>query len=187
MIEILENIDRQLFLFLNGLNAPVIDNLMWHISAHWFWIPIILLFFYYSIKDYKARAWLPILVLVLCFTFTDQASNFFKHFFQRYRPSHNIEIEGLIHHIREYKGGLYGFFSGHTSNSFGLMVLTSRIVARKNYTIIVIIWAVIVSYSRIYLGVHYPSDIFVGAVWGIASGFLFYYIFYLLKKIIFNK
>lgn len=174
MIERLENIDREIFLFFNGINSELFDFLMWHITARWFWIPVIVVFILFIIKDHGKKAWLPLIIFVICFALTDQGSYQMKHFVQRYRPTHNIELEGLVHIVNEYRGGLYGFFSGHTASSFGLFALTSLLVKRKPYTYAILFWAVIVSYSRIYLGVHYPSDIVAGLIWGLFVALIMY-------------
>lgn len=178
MIEFLKNIDREILLFFNGIGAnEVTDVMMWNISAHWFWVPVMLTALYYIIKDYKKKAWIPIIFVIICFTLTDQGSTQFKYFFERYRPSHNLELQGLLHHVNNYKGGLYGFFSGHAASSFGLFAITSYFIKRKHYTYIVLFWAIIVSYSRIYLGVHYPSDSVVGLIWGLSSAFVLFSIY----------
>ncbi len=174
MLDFLKNIDQQLFIFLNSLNSSFFDTIMKEISAHWFWAPVILCFFYFAFKDYGRKIWLPLLAFTVCFVLTDQGSGFFKDFFQRYRPSHNVELFNIVHIVDDYRGGMYGFFSAHAANSFGLFVLSSLIVRRKAYTYIVLFWAVVVTYSRIYLGVHYPSDILAGIIWGSAAGYLCY-------------
>ncbi len=182
MIEILKNIDKEVLLFINGLNSDFFDILMWEISAKWFWVPVIATFLFFMVKDYKRNAWIPILFFIICFTLTDQGSTQFKYFFERYRPSHNFDLQGLLHHVNDYKGGRFGFFSGHAANSFGLFVLTSLFIRRKYYTYTILFWAIIVSYSRMYLGVHYPSDILAGMIWGLSMGFLLYKIYEKLIK-----
>jgi undecaprenyl-diphosphatase len=180
MIELLKNIDKDIFVFLNSQNSGFIDPIMKEISAHWFWIPVIITFFWFLYKDYGKKIWLPILAFALCFVLTDQGSSFFKDLVQRFRPTHNLALQDIVHTVDGYRGGLYGFFSGHAANSFGLFVLSSLILKRKTYTYIVLFWAVIVTYSRIYLGVHYPSDIIAGIIWGCSCGYLCYKVMYML-------
>jgi undecaprenyl-diphosphatase len=175
-VNFLENIDRELLLFLNGLNADWLDPIMKIISSFWVWYPIIILFIFLSVKIYKSKFWIPILCGVICFAITDQVSFHTKENVQRYRPSHNVEIAEQVHIVDNYRGGIHGFFSGHAANSFGLAFISLLFVKKRYYTIIALVWASIVSYSRIYLGVHYPSDIFVGALFGTGVAFLIYYI-----------
>ncbi|MDR2010460.1 MAG: phosphatase PAP2 family protein [Bacteroidales bacterium] len=174
MIEYLENIDRQIFMFLNGLHADWLDPIMKQITSFWFWYPIAALFLVLTIVYYKKNFWIPLVFTILCFTFTDQGSNITKKNVKRYRPTHNIEIGESVHVVDDYRGGQYGFFSGHAANGFGLAFITLLFIRKRYYTWIVLIWAVLVSYSRIYMGVHYPSDILVGAIFGTAMAFLIY-------------
>lgn len=84
----------------------------------------------------------------------------------RYRPSHNFDLQGLVHLVNGYSGGLFGFVSSHAANSFGIAIFTALFLKNKWYWIFILLWAVLVSYSRIYLGVHYPADIIGGMVLG---------------------
>lgn len=169
----LENIDKELFLFLNGINSGGLDPIMYFISSHWFWIPAVIAALWMIIKKYGKKAWLPILIVIITYICTEQVTNIVKHAVERFRPTHNNDISQFVHIVNNYKGGIYGFFSGHASNSFGLALITALLIRNKYYSISIMLWAIIVSYSRIYLGVHYPSDIFAGAMFGVfaASGF----------------
>lgn len=173
----LENIDRVVFSLLNGWNAPYLDPVMFFLSSFWFWIPVIVFFIFLIIKVYKKKFWIPLVIAVLCFAITDQSSNLAKKTFKRYRPTHNTEISESVHTVNGYQGGQYGFFSGHAANSFGLALISLLFIRKKYFTIIVILWALIVSYSRIYLGVHYPSDVCVGAVYGSIIAYVLYILF----------
>ncbi len=174
MIEQLEIIDRKLLLFINGLHADWLDPIMWVISSFGFWVPVVLLFFFLTKKKYGKKSWIPILVAVLCFATTDQISHNVKESVKRYRPTHNTEIENQVHIVNDYRGGMHGFFSGHASNSFGLALITLLLIRKKWYSIFILSWAVIVSYSRMYLAVHYPADIFVGTCCGLLTALLYY-------------
>lgn len=176
MIEKLELIDRSIFLFINGLHAPFFDKLMWFVSGKLSWIPLYLLLLFFLIKKEKKHWWLIILALALLITLADQTSvKLFKETFQRYRPCHNLEIQHLVHKVNNKCGGTFGFVSSHATNVFALASFIS-LVFRKNYvTIGMLIWAALVSYSRIYLGVHYPADVSAGALLGMLCGLLIYF------------
>ena len=184
MINFVENIDKAVFIFLNGLNTPWMDQIMFFLSSSWFWIPMIVLFIWLSVKVFKKKFWIPLLFAIICFAITDQSSNLSKKTFKRYRPTHNIELSENVHTVNDYTGGQYGFFSGHAANSFGIAILTLLFIRKKYYTISAIVWAVIVSYSRIYIGVHYPSDIFVGMLYGFGIAYLLYFVS---KRILIKK
>lgn len=174
MIETLELIDREILLFINGLHADWLDPIMWAISSNWFWIPMVLLFIIAAIWRFRKYCWIPILAATLCFATTDVVSHNVKESVQRYRPTHNLEIENEVHIVNDYRGGMYGFFSGHASNSFGLALITLLFIRKKWYTTTALCWATIVTYSRMYLAVHYPADIFVGFCFGISVAVAFY-------------
>lgn len=183
----LENIDRDLFLWLNGNHAVWLDSIMFFVSSNFFWLPVIVVAIGLIVNKYGKKAWLPILLLIFTYICTEQITNLVKHAVERYRPSHNIEIQHLVHTIRGYTGGMYGFFSAHAANSFGLALLSAIFIKNRYYTIAVLAWAIIVSYSRIYLGVHYPSDIVVGATVGIIVSGLFILLYVKINKAIEQK
>jgi undecaprenyl-diphosphatase len=172
----LENIDRELFLFLNGLNSSWLDPVMKTLSSSWIWLPVVALFIFLCVKYFKKKFWIAVVFGIMCYAITDQGTNLVKKNVKRFRPSHNTEISHEVHILDNYRGGQYGFFSSHAANSFGLAFISLLFVKKKWYTIMVLTWAAFVSYSRIYIGVHYPSDVLVGALFGTATAFALYYL-----------
>ncbi len=186
MFNQLELIDRQLFLMLNGLHTSEFDNVMYYISQTWVFTPLFLYWIYLIFLNMGIKKTSILLIgVALLVVFTDQTSNQIKHATKRYRPTHNIEIGSKVHIVREYRGGKYGFFSGHATNSFGIAMLLCLIFNKKSliFRASFFIWAFLTGYSRIYLGVHYPSDVFVGMLVGLVWGFIVYQ----LLQYIFNK
>ena len=173
MINHIEQLDKELFLCLNGLHHPILDQVMYLFSERAFWIPLYLLLLILIVKQSGWKFLLVILpVTALVIAFTDQLSvHLFKEVFKRYRPCHNEEIKNMIHLVKGC-GGLYGFVSSHAANSFALAVLIGNCLKSKwgNGVYFMIIWALLVSYSRIYNGVHYPADIIAGGLLGIFAG-----------------
>lgn len=167
MFEQLKQLDTDLFLFLNSLHNDFSDFIMYWLSDRFIWIPLYLFVLYLIIKKYKIRAIIVVAFLVLMVVLSDQLSvNLFKNVIQRYRPCHNLEIQNLVHTVNGYCGGQFGFVSSHATNTFGLAVLSLLFIRKKWFSISILLWAALVSYSRIALGVHYPSDVFVGAMLG---------------------
>ena len=176
MIDNLINLDKELFFFLNGLHTDALDPIMYWISDKLVWIPLYAAIIYLIIKHYKKRAVLWILGIILAIAASDQLlSGVMKPFFERYRPSRDPELEGLVHLVNGYTGGRYGFASSHAGNVFALATFMFMLF-RNEYKWIswLFLWAAIVSYSRVYLGVHYPGDIITGAIIGIFFGYLFF-------------
>ena len=166
--------DTKVFLFLNGLHTPVLDEFMYIISKVWVWIPLYLGVIAFIIKKWKMEAIWIILSIVLCVVLTDQLTNLTKAFFERLRPSHEPALKGLVYHVNGYLSGNFSFVSGHSSNVFGFALLSSLILKQKVYTWAIFFWAAMVAYSRIYLGVHYPLDIFGGVVLGMGIALIIY-------------
>jgi len=157
---------------------------MWFVSARLSWIPLYLLIIYLYIKKYKKETWLIVLATIVLITISDQSSvHLFKNIFERLRPCHNPEIQDLVHLVNNKCGGKFGFFSSHAANSFALATFTSFVFRKRIYTLLIIFWAAFLSYSRVYLGRHYPGDIIAGALFGLLVGYLIYLLFQrILKK-----
>lgn len=175
-------IDKTLFLALNGFHHPLLDGFMFYISKVWTWTPLYLAIIIGWIRKWKMESLWVILTVVICLVLTDQLSTLTKGLFERLRPSHNPEFEGLIHHVKGYVGGKFGFVSGHASNVFGFALLTSLIVKNSVYSVFIFMWATMVSYSRIYLGVHYPLDIIGGMLLGMTLAIITYTIYIRVRR-----
>ncbi len=183
MSDFLQKLDVQLFLFLNSQNTPFLDNVMWFISGKFEWIPLYLVLIYWMFYKFRKKAWLFIALTILVIALSDLGSvHLFKNVFQRLRPSHNPNLLSSIHLVKNYHGGWYGFISSHAANTFGLAVFVSLLFSDKWFSVSILIWAAIVSYSRIYLGVHYPLDVLGGAMWGSLMAIGVYVIFKKVQK-----
>ncbi|MBC7695710.1 MAG: phosphatase PAP2 family protein [Burkholderiales bacterium] len=186
MLDQLELLDRQLLLIINACHSPLIDLLMWYVSGIWIFSPLFAYWLFMVYKRYGSRKLFILLgFLGLMIILTDQTSNITKHAIKRYRPTHNIEIQSQVHIVNGYRGGIYGFFSGHSTNSFGIAMLLFLLFSKESllFRSTFFAWAGLTAYSRIYLGVHYPSDIFVGLLVGLFWG----YMIYLLIQFTFKK
>ncbi|MDA3778996.1 MAG: phosphatase PAP2 family protein [Bacteroidales bacterium] len=167
MLEIIKNLDTNLFVFLNSINSPFFDQVMWLLSAKETWYPLYLIIIAYIIYKYKKKSIILLISIAILITLADQTSvHLFKEVFQRFRPCHNPQIQDIVHLVNNKCGGKYGFVSSHATNVFSLALFLSFIFKNKFFTIGIFFWATIVSYSRIYLGVHYPLDILGGAALG---------------------
>lgn len=168
----IEELDKQLFLFLNSLNSPFWDEVMWLVTSRMTWVPLYLFMLYMFIKDHHRKALVIFIFAVAAVTLSDQLSvHAFKEVFQRVRPSREEEYADIIHLLRGRRSGMYGFVSSHASNSFTIAIFSLKLIRRRWYTISIIFWALAVSYSRIYAGVHYPGDIIGGAALGFIIGY----------------
>ncbi len=177
-IEKIEQIDRQLLFAINGSNSPLFDTIMWWVSKPVFGIPFYLLFVFLL---YKSFGWKNTFLLVLCAVLAVgladlSAKYLFKEMFERFRPSQNLEIKEQLHYVNNYHGGMYGFVSSHAANMFAIAMLIGLWLKKKiRYSLhFLLIWAAIIGYSRIYLGVHYPTDVVCGALLGMLIAILMY-------------
>ena len=172
-MEQLEAIDRELFLLLNGMHNAMSDWVMYWVSEKQVWLPLYLLLIWKLFKLYPRKAFITSLIFAGLVVFLcDRISvMMFKDVFLRYRPCHNEDIQFLTHIVNGHCGGLYGFISSHASNHFGIAVFAGRILSSKPWLWGLLVWASVIAYSRIYLGVHYPSDVAVGALLGSSIGY----------------
>ena len=173
MIETLEELDRSLFLLLNGLHHDSVDQIMIWLSDKFIWIPFYVLLIGLIVRKHEFKSLLLVIpALILLVVLSDQISvHLFKNGFERLRPCHDAGLQQLIHLVGNC-GGQFGFVSSHAANTFALASFLIYVMKSKSIFYIMIIWAFAVSYSRIYLGVHYPGDVLVGAVVGWLIGYL---------------
>lgn len=173
MDSILE-LDKKLLLFFNSMHHPCVDQVMYYFTKTFFWLPLYALLIFFIFKNYKTRGWYVLLGAAITVVLADQlTSTLMKPFFARLRPSHEPTLHGLVHIVNNYRGGLYGFASSHAANTFGTALFV-WLVLKQYYRWIgwIFLWAVLMTYTRIYLGVHYPGDIAVGAAVGLLSGWI---------------
>ena len=175
----LERLDQHLFLFLNSHNSLFWDQVMYNLSGRVIWIPLYLAILIAFGKKYKRKFFVLVLMIIIAITLSDQFSVIIKNIFHRLRPCHEPALEGLVHLVKGICGGAYGFVSSHASNSFMVAVLSLLLIRRRWFTYSIIFWALIIGYSRIYLGVHYPGDVLCGSIvgalvgWGVYKLYLF--------------
>lgn len=161
------------------------DTLMYWVSYKFFWIPLYLVFFYLIYKRVGKRIWLVLIFTALLITLSDQLSvHAFKNVFLRYRPCHNISIASQVHLLNGYCGGKYGFISSHAANTFALAMFLFLFFKNtpKWFGLFLFSWALLVAYSRVYSGVHYPADVVIGGVVGMGIGATVYKLYAIADK-----
>ncbi len=185
MVEIIREIDEQLFLFLNGIHNEFFDTVMYWITYKYTWYPFYLILLLIVAWKYRWQGVLMMVGVIIAVGLSDQlTSGFMKPYFGRLRPCHHPDLQGMVHVVGGC-GGRYGFASSHASTTFGLaMSLWLMLRGWTHLFAYAFLWAAIVAYSRIYVGVHYPVDLFVGASAGIGVGWSVYVIYcYITKKV----
>ncbi len=170
----LERLDQQLFLILNSFNSPFWDQVMYSISGKLIWAPLYLSILIFLGFRYRRKFLIILIFLILAVTLADQMSVIIKNIVQRLRPCHEPALDGLVHIVKNDCGGLYSFVSSHASNSFNVALLSLSFIKKRWFTISIILWALIVGYSRVYLGVHYPGDVLCGSILGGFIGWSMY-------------
>lgn len=176
MLEKILVYERDAFFTLNGSDSVFLDHFMWLYSGKAVWLPLavfILLVLLYK-KSWR-ESLLIVLAIVLVVTLCDQlASHVCKPLFTRFRPTHHPDFMEEVKTVFGYRGGRYGFISSHAANAFGFATLMSLIMRDKLLGWTLFLWAALTAYTRIYLGVHFISDIVPGMLVGLCFGYLVY-------------
>jgi undecaprenyl-diphosphatase len=164
--------DTQCLLKLNGAHNLFFDGFMWITTSILVWLPLYLTVLYVIIKNKKKESFLILFSLIVAIVLADQiASSILKPLVERLRPTHNNELIPYIHTVNDYRGGLYGFVSSHAANAFAFATFTILLFRQFTYTVVIVLWAFLLAYSRIYLGVHFPLDVIVGGLLGVSLGY----------------
>ena len=177
MLDQILQLDTDTFIFLNSLGTERWDAFWLAYTSKFNWIPFYSVLLYLIFRQVQLKAFLIIIVAAaLMILVTDQVTNLFKNGFHRLRPCHLAEIIDGMRLVKAHCGGQYGFFSGHASNTMAAAFFIGLILKRrfKYLLYILIVWAILMGYSRIYIGVHYPLDVLLGMLFGILTGTLFY-------------
>lgn len=183
----LSDIDARLLLIVNGAHSPFFDSVMWCISGRWIWVPFyaVLAYLLFRRMSWK-RASICLVTIGLIILAADQTcATLIRPEIGRLRPANlNNPLSSFVHVVNGYRGGRYGFPSCHAANTFALAGFMSLVIRHKWFTVMMFSWAFVVSYSRMYLGVHYFGDLFCGATIGSLFAVLFYYLQnYLFKRL----
>ncbi|MBO4370388.1 MAG: phosphatase PAP2 family protein [Paludibacteraceae bacterium] len=179
LVDWLDGVDKALFLALNSHYSDLSDNFMLLVTDKWVWIPFYLLLIYLIVKSARKESFWYIMLILLTIVLADQfASGLCKPLFERFRPVHAPELEGMVHSVIGKNADLYGFISSHAANCFGLAMFTALYFRRWQFSLLVFGWAALNAYSRISLGMHYPGDLLAGAL----AGMLFAWLCYLLAE-----
>jgi undecaprenyl-diphosphatase len=184
MLERILDYERETFLLLNGSEYHFLDRFMWLYSGKAVWIPLLVLIVMILVyKKNWRESLLILLAIALVITLCDQfASHFCKPFFSRFRPTYHPEFMDQVKIVFGYRGGTYGFMSSHAANAFGFAMFVSLLFRDRAFTVAVFLWAACSAYSRIYLGVHFISDVVAGAVTGILFGCGVYVLYIWIRK-----
>jgi len=181
MLDYFEAIDRSIVLAINSLHTPLLDEIMWLISGKIIWIPMYLFLIYLAYQHFgKKNTIYFVLLVITAIALSDLVSSkVIKESIERYRPSHNLALEPQLHFYKQkngelYQGGEYGFVSSHAANFFALALLVGLIFKENAPKLIYTLFsiAILIGFSRIYLGVHYLSDIIGGAIVGTTISYL---------------
>jgi len=174
--------DSDLFQLINQAHQPWLDQPMVIISGKLTWIPLYAFLIYRLYKEHKSKVWETILYLISTVIFADQvSSSILKPLFKRLRPCHVEAFQSWIH-LPDGCGGLYGFCSSHSANAFAVAIGFYLVTKNRLMRTILIVWATLIAYSRIYLGAHYPLDVIIGAIVGAIGAFTLFQAYAKLTK-----
>lgn len=179
------NTDQQLLLSFNGSNSLFVDHLALVLTNAWTWIPLYAALLYLIVKNNEkaGQIFLAIASALLCVAIaTGVGDGWIKPEVGRLRPSFEPTLEGMVRTVNGYRGSGYSFFSVHAANTFALTVFFSLLIRRRILTTALIVWALTNCWTRLYLGVHYPSDVIVGILFGSLVGATVYWIYFSLYR-----
>lgn len=186
MVEKVLDYERDLFFMLNGSDSPFLDRFMWLYSGKAVWLPLAAFILFVLVYKKKWReSILILLAIVLVITLCDQfASHVCKPLFTRFRPTHHPDFMDQVQTVFGYRGGKYGFISSHAANAFGFATFMSLLFRYRLFTWTIFLWSALTAYTRVYLGVHFITDIVPGAIAGVFFGWFVYYLYIKVRRFV---
>lgn len=176
MLENILDLERGLFFALNGSDSAFLDRFMWLYSGKKVWFPLaafLIIILLYK-KGWKESLFV-VIAIALVVTLCDQfASGLCKPMFERFRPTHHPDFMNEVDVVFGQRGGKFGFMSSHSANAFGFATFMGYLFRHRLFTWVIYSWAALTAYSRIYLGVHFISDVVPAAIAGMVLGYLVY-------------
>jgi len=187
MLDQIEQFDQQVFLFLNSLHYSFLDPVMHALSGKIIWAPLYAAILTWIAVKEKKQFFLIILFVLLSVLIADRGSVLIKNLVMRPRPCHEAALEGLVFTLNGECGGMYGFVSSHAANAFNVAFISLLFIRKTWYTIFIIFWALVVGFTRIYLGVHYSGDVLFGSIYGASVGWFCYSMYIYTNTLRVNK
>lgn len=179
-MEMLIDFDRWLLLAVNGSESLYLDGVVQTLTNAVTWIPLYIALFYLVMKNNATMSKILFIVgcAALCYLFAGAVDDgIVKPLVARWRPTHDPVIGWHVDVVNGYRGGRYGFFSAHASNTFSIAIFFSLLVRSRLLAVALVMWSFINCWTRLYLGVHFPGDILCGLLWGGAVGTFVYYFY----------
>ena len=180
LLSMLKAMDTMVFLTVNSHHNAYFDSVMWLVSGKLIWVPMYVSLFFVLLKNYSYKVVFAILLAIgVVILFTDSfTAQVIRPWVCRLRPS-NLDnpMSSMVHVVDGYRGGAYGFPSNHASNTWGLAFFITFLFRRYKLTFFFFLWALLVCYSRMYLGVHYFGDLLIGGLLALAGASTVFYVF----------
>ena len=180
LLSMLKAMDTMVFLTVNSHHNAYFDSVMWLVSGKLIWVPMYVSLFFVLLKNYSYKVVFAILLAIgVVILFTDSfTAQVIRPWVCRLRPS-NLDnpMSTMVHIVDGYRGGTYGFPSNHASNTWGLAFFITFLFRRYKLTFFFFLWALLVCYSRMYLGVHYFGDLLIGGLLALAGASTVFYVF----------
>ena len=180
LLSMLKALDTMVFLTVNSHHNAYFDSVMWLVSGKLIWVPMYVSLFFVLLKNYSYKVVFAILLAIgVVILFTDSfTAQVIRPWVCRLRPS-NLDnpMSSMVHIVDGYRGGAYGFPSNHASNTWGLAFFITFLFRRYKLTFFFFLWALLVCYSRMYLGVHYFGDLLIGGLLALAGASTVFYVF----------
>ena len=180
LLSMLKAMDTMVFLTVNSHHNAYFDSVMWLVSGKLIWVPMYVSLFFVLLKNYSYKVVFAILLAIgVVILFTDSfTAQIIRPWVCRHRPS-NLDnpMSSMVHIVDGYRGGAYGFPSNHASNTWGLAFFITFLFRRYKLTFFFFLWALLVCYSRMYLGVHYFGDLLIGGLLALAGASTVFYVF----------